>query len=1157
MLSRISILVLLVAVAAGCASNSSGSAPEAEPTSDALDAGENQTGDADGGDEPELADTVDTVDTADSADGADGGADGGPDADGGDPRDDVDGSEPEPEPEPPVGWSASEMAVFIQAPSSAAAVSVSESPMIIEGSLFGDADALGWVHQELGSFGSIDPAAVWSTGAIDLVAGDNTLQVIASDSAAGTQVTDTVVVTYTPGVSFGATPSVVPRVMHLGDSYPVWFRALLSNPDQVEPGSVELWTAAISGSEAFEIGELFDDGDLAGHCDEVSGDGVYSTCFPLTADSPGEIQFRVRATPLGGAESEFVESSTFAIDVVDPISAETCTAQTGVLAAARQVYEDALSGENYEAAQNSAMASLQQSPLVSKVGPATDGGYGVWVQFANSTVGAIGLGPTGSRGSTAPPLMSVQSESLAAVQSKAVALFHPIASESARLGVVDEVTYAQSMLGETVCPYHDTSVVSDELADLRALVDGMRSGVFIASGHGEALFAQLPEANRTPLDWAPTISQEVFWTGQPLDCTQLDAIGIGGGCVELGKPCAGGLGTCTRVGPESRCTSTHHADLRRGRLVFTDTTYAVTPSYLSFHLRLNRVSHSLAYLGACRSLFNGGFATALWAAGAAAIAGYTESVDGEVAAEAGTAFLAAVLSENGTVGDAPEPAEDVPFAVYGMSNVAGSVRGLVNGSFEVGDSAGWTIQGDTDTPEAFGNNKPTDGARLGVLRAGVGYYSTAGALSQTFCADSETTGIRFDWGYVGEHFLSFCGSDIPDGLLVTLSDGTETQTLLDAEVDDLCPAAECSDCGGEDEGFKASGLGFGGQAPTVFSAPFRLEDDSLTVDVSGPLTLEVVAKKESLFALSAAALLDDFELLEGRTTVDPECVGVADGEPCIGANPCELIRTCNAGECESSPAIDCDDGDSCTVDICSEVGGGTCTNTLAGDGTPCSDGDPCTGGDTCQAGTCEPGAAASVPGCADPFPLEGLLCALSGVAGDTVDCPLQFAAATAETAPLSGIQFALEFNANHLGFVGNFGELCTSESSCFEYSIPPASVGNGFNLAMAGVDEVAAEPCPPNPALCPVESSCVNGTCVGTGGSLTYVVVNFFAPTSPMTDAVVSPDGSIAGDPVFVTIRFELLGDVASGSPDGHVQIQTLGLPMPAEIVDGVIVYGP
>ncbi|MGB0592559.1 MAG: hypothetical protein ACPGU1_22990, partial [Myxococcota bacterium] len=67
------------------------------------------------------------------------------------------------------------------------------------------------------------------------------------------------------------------------------------------------------------------------------------------------------------------------------------------------------------------------------------------------------------------------------------------------------------------------------------------------------------------------------------------------------------------------------------------------------------------------------------------------------------------------------------------------------------------------------------------------------------------------------------------------------------------------------------------------------------------------------------------------------------------AGVCAQEGACLQGECIASP-VNCDDGDACTEDSCSETLGG-CVNELQ-TGTTCDDGNPCTSGDLCDGGLC-------------------------------------------------------------------------------------------------------------------------------------------------------------------------------------------------------------
>jgi MYXO-CTERM domain-containing protein len=75
-----------------------------------------------------------------------------------------------------------------------------------------------------------------------------------------------------------------------------------------------------------------------------------------------------------------------------------------------------------------------------------------------------------------------------------------------------------------------------------------------------------------------------------------------------------------------------------------------------------------------------------------------------------------------------------------------------------------------------------------------------------------------------------------------------------------------------------------------------------------------------------------------------------EGTPCADADPCNGEEVCQQGACQPGPALDCDDGDPCTVDACSADAG--CAHIVAPDGTACGTA-PCDSA-TCHGGQCGP-----------------------------------------------------------------------------------------------------------------------------------------------------------------------------------------------------------
>jgi len=114
------------------------------------------------------------------------------------------------------------------------------------------------------------------------------------------------------------------------------------------------------------------------------------------------------------------------------------------------------------------------------------------------------------------------------------------------------------------------------------------------------------------------------------------------------------------------------------------------------------------------------------------------------------------------------------------------------------------------------------------------------------------------------------------------------------------------------------------------------------------------------------------------------------GAPCVDGNACNGFESCDAsGVCQPGTALNCDDGESCTIDSCDAFMG--CQHTPAVAGTPCGDEDPCNGVQACHAvGFCEFLAGPLLDGtaCDDGNPCtEGTECSLNVCSGGAAsDC---------------------------------------------------------------------------------------------------------------------------------------------------------------------------
>ena len=114
--------------------------------------------------------------------------------------------------------------------------------------------------------------------------------------------------------------------------------------------------------------------------------------------------------------------------------------------------------------------------------------------------------------------------------------------------------------------------------------------------------------------------------------------------------------------------------------------------------------------------------------------------------------------------------------------------------------------------------------------------------------------------------------------------------------------------------------------------------------VVDPETVKDCPAPQGLGAFCLAALCDP---VTGSCSIAP----ANDGYSCNDANACTMGEYCVEGQCTEGAAVNCNDGNLCTDDVCDPQQG--CLHTP--NAAPCNDGDPCTTNDFCGEGDCSGG----------------------------------------------------------------------------------------------------------------------------------------------------------------------------------------------------------
>lgn len=203
---------------------------------------------------------------------------------------------------------------------------------------------------------------------------------------------------------------------------------------------------------------------------------------------------------------------------------------------------------------------------------------------------------------------------------------------------------------------------------------------------------------------------------------------------------------------------------------------------------------------------------------------------------------------------------------------------------------------------------------------------------------------------------------------------------------------------------------------------------------------------------------------------------------------------------------------------------------------------------TCAPALGQPMCAPTPGNCGEPTEGNGPICNFSGqLTGTVLDCQIRVAALEG-TSLATALQYLLDYDATKLKVVAIVDKFCFGPNAtdpCFLVPVVSNNVQNAQPLFDTG-HSVSISPSP-------IEAW------NGMGG---VVIVNLQSPGTPMTDAIYLPGGAVVGNPVIMTVQFEVIQDIGpfetttvemSKAVAADAQSQTL----PVEIKpDGLLVTG-
>ncbi len=748
-------------------------------------------------------------------------------------------------PPPEVFYPTAELGLRILGPDAQGWGQVLGGAMSVTGVAMGQPDVIFW-ETDQGLSGYADGLPFWKSSKIDLVPGDNTITVTAQKGEE--TVTDSLILSYNPAFLFGTKLRVRPGGLFVGQSSTLVFTLGMGLYLNFEPSTLKLCECTEAGECISDVHTMMDDGQVGTSGDEVGGDAVFSWKKTYSLDEPGKLCFRAHTLVTAGYQQYTAYSPVQCVEVVDHFTPAQCEEVKALHLEAKNLYDTTLADTSDAAASRQAVVDLfAGTEGVDQTGPASDGGYGVWVRYTNGVLGVLNFSPAGMRGDGDPedyetieaPIIG---DNEIKIDSKRSTVFAPYSSE---FTTSDEAVFINNVLDKSECPpYIIDGPYNDTQATLARLQRQKDYGVIAVTSHGEAYFETMELATKEAYGWHHDGSQEVIWTGEDLNCNNLyqgsQTCNTSGSC-PAGSECIITQSSGTSSSISGICVDMKQIDLMRGRVAMGINRYAMLPAHVKHHQSVG-YPKSMVYLGACRSMWNGSMAMEYFAAGAKAIAGYTGYVTSAFAYEQGAQLFAAMIEEQKLSAAAmPEPAEDPEnpgskLMMFGASNLNVYDAEIINPSWETGELTGWFKDGDGRVVSKLGITAPVEGKFMSLISTGMGYTVQTGEIFQDFCIPGDKVEASFYWKFYSEEFKEWCGSSFQDTFQATLEAEIGQITMVDTWVDALCPPGECFNCGSQFVGLFESDVEFdvGGVWNTMWQKSLN---NVMALAGQGPVTL--------------------------------------------------------------------------------------------------------------------------------------------------------------------------------------------------------------------------------------------------------------------------------------------------------------------------------
>lgn len=746
--------------------------------------------------------------------------------------------------------------VAITSPTGSSGYSTKTSTITLAGSASDNigVNSIAWSNNR-GGTGAATGTTEWTISNISLQTGDNIITVTAKD-AAGNASSDAITITYNPSIAFLSSLQMAPDSAFVSEAMTVIFRIGIENNPNLDKTSVRLVRVDSNNNVVGTIASLADDGNID-NGDDIASDGVFSGKAVINENTEGVVRLRISADITESTGSVTAYTEVFNFSIIAHLTDAQFSKAISMPNETQQKYDELKATYAEAEAKTKTVEWLKTQPAVIQAG-ISDSGNGIWYGLESGTLGGILLNPEGTEGTNRIGTSAKKSLVKQVLNYKAnkrvnnrpsakFGLFKALSSDNAKptIGSKNVLVIAPfnwqwktwgTAFEESVyntftnasCP---TFNVAAPVYDANATVEVFKTlsnyGVVILHTHGDAYFNQDLQSIWHGLDdiFATPWGKVVFLTGE-------------------------------KATDSSKAT--YEADLKKGRLAIIGGYYAITPAFITYYNK--SFPDSIIYNGSCRGMYNDTMSSAFIGNGVKTYYGFSEYVkskfDNDIALTlvdslvnkgrtTSEAFSDTIISNGSNDGNSP-PAY---FKMSGSNDITVRADGIINGSFEEGNTKGWTGQGDIRIISQLGPLSASDGIYMNIISTGLGSANDSNSsVEQEFCIPAGVTTLSFDYNVVSEEPMEWVGSQFDDQFEATLSSTSSSTTIAYESINTSSWSP-------------VSGIDFYGGDDTTYMTGWK----HVTYDVSslagkGAVTLQFHTWDKGDSIYDTASLLDNVKL---------------------------------------------------------------------------------------------------------------------------------------------------------------------------------------------------------------------------------------------------------------------------------------------------------